>query len=41
MAWEHSSDKKLNKLSAQDFLKLTQEAWVYLCVQDYNTARGV
>lgn len=30
MAWEHSSDKKLNKLSAQNFLKLAQEAWVYL-----------
>lgn len=32
MAWEHSSDKKLNELLAQDFLKLAQETWAYfLC----------
>lgn len=41
MAWEHSSDKKLNNLCAQDFLKLAQETWVYFCVQDYKAARGV
>lgn len=29
MAWEHSLDKQLNQLSAQDFLKLAQETWAY------------